>query len=82
MGYVEITDHDMTGAVPQLLEPGDVLIFHSHLMHKSTDNLSEGMRAAMVYHYGQAGTVDRTRELRNGFTLNDWLPVLRNGVPL
>jgi ectoine hydroxylase-related dioxygenase (phytanoyl-CoA dioxygenase family) len=78
MGYVEITDHDMSGARPVLLEPGDVLLFHSHLMHKSTDNLSRGMRAAMVYHYGEAGTVDRTLQLRD-FTLNDWLPVLRAG---
>ena len=31
-------------------------------MHRSTDNRSEGIRAAMVYHYSPAGTVDRTRE--------------------
>jgi ectoine hydroxylase-related dioxygenase (phytanoyl-CoA dioxygenase family) len=81
MGYVEITDHDMTGERPVLLEAGDVLLFHSHLMHKSTDNLSSGMRAAMVYHYGEAGTVDRTLQLRDR-TLNDWLPVLRDGAPV
>jgi phytanoyl-CoA hydroxylase len=81
MGYVEITDHDMSGARPVLLEPGDLLLFHSHLMHKSTDNLSRGMRAAMVYHYGEAGTVDRTLEFRD-YTLNDWLPVLRDGAPV
>jgi len=80
MAYVEIVDHDMSGARPVLLQPGDVLLFHGHLMHKSTDNRSAGMRAAMVYHYGQAGTVDRTHEVR-GFTLNDWLPVLRGGAP-
>ena len=50
-------------------------------MHKSTDNRSRGMRAAMVYHYGQAGTVDRTLEFRP-HTLNDWLPVLRGGEPV
>ncbi|HTO08233.1 MAG TPA: phytanoyl-CoA dioxygenase family protein [Myxococcota bacterium] len=81
MGYVEIVDHDMSGARPVLLEPGDVLLFHGHLMHKSTDNRSAGMRAAMVYHYGEAGTVDHTLELRD-FTLNDWLPVLRAGAPV
>jgi len=80
-GYVEITDHDMTGAIPVLLEPGDLLVFHGQLMHKSTDNLSRGMRAAMVYHYGEAGTVDATLE-RKGYTINDWLPVLRAGVPV
>jgi hypothetical protein len=59
-GYVEITDHDTSAAVPVLLQPGDLLVFHGHLLHKSTDNRSSGMRAAMVYHYGEAGTVDRT----------------------
>jgi ectoine hydroxylase-related dioxygenase (phytanoyl-CoA dioxygenase family) len=81
MGYVEIVDHDMSQAVPVLLEPGDVLLFHGHLMHKSTDNRSAGMRAAMVYHYGEAGTVDHTLRVRD-FTLNDWLPVLRGGAPV
>ncbi len=80
-GYVEITDHDMTAAVPVLLRPGDLLVFHGHLMHKSTDNLSDGLRAAMVYHYAAAGTVDATLE-RKGYTINDWLPVLRAGVPV
>jgi len=61
-GYVEIVDHDMQAAVPVLMEPGDLLLFDSHLMHRSTDNRSEGIRAAMVYHYSPAGTVDRTRE--------------------
>jgi ectoine hydroxylase-related dioxygenase (phytanoyl-CoA dioxygenase family) len=81
MGYVEITDHDVSGERPVLLEAGDVLLFHSHLMHKSTDNLSRGMRAAMVYHYGEAGTVDRTLDFRP-HTLNDWLPVMRGGMPV
>jgi len=80
-GYVEITDHDMSEAVPVLLRPGDLLLFHGRLMHKSTDNVSRGMRAAMVYHYGEAGTVDTTLE-RKGYTINDWLPVLRSGVPV
>ena len=69
----------MSAATPALLRPGDLLVFHGQLMHKSTDNLSRGMRAAMVYHYGAAGTVDATLE-RKGYTINDWLPVLRGGV--
>jgi phytanoyl-CoA hydroxylase len=81
MGYVEITDHDMTGERPVLLDAGDLLVFHGHLMHKSTDNRSDGMRAAMVYHYGEAGTVDHTLRFRPA-TLNDWLPVLRAGAPV
>jgi hypothetical protein len=39
------------------------------------------MRAAMVYHYGEAGTIDHTLRVRD-FTLNDWLPVLRGGAPV
>ncbi|HTO70382.1 MAG TPA: phytanoyl-CoA dioxygenase family protein [Myxococcota bacterium] len=81
MGYVEIVDHDMAGERPLLLDAGDLLVFHGHLMHKSTDNRSRGMRAAMVYHYGEAGTADHTLRFRD-FTLNDWLPVLRGGEPV
>ena len=76
--YVEIVDHDMSAAVPALMEPGDLLLFHSHLMHKSTDNQSARRRAAMVYHYGEGGTIDQSQE-RWGFTPpnTDWLPVRR-----
>ncbi len=73
-GYVEIVDHDMSAAVPVLMQPGDLLVFDSHLMHRSTDNVSSGIRAAMVYHYGAAGTVDRTPP---GVAFNDWVRVRR-----
>ena len=43
-----------------LMRAGDLLVFDSHLMHRSTDNTSDGVRAAMVYHYAVAGTVDGT----------------------
>jgi hypothetical protein len=79
-GYVEIVDHDTSAGVPVLMQPGDVLVFDSHLMHRSTDNVSESRRAAMVFHFAAAGTVDRTEELR-GYTVNDWLPVWRAGRP-
>jgi ectoine hydroxylase-related dioxygenase (phytanoyl-CoA dioxygenase family) len=81
--YVEIVGHDWRDAVPVLMEPGDLLVFHSHLMHKSTDNTSTTTRAAMVYHYADAATVDESPE-RLGFELPnvDWLPVLRDGVPV
>jgi hypothetical protein len=59
-GYVEIVDHDMTGSVPVLMDPGDLLLFDSHLMHRSTDNVSTGKRGAMVFHYAAHGTVDRS----------------------
>jgi phytanoyl-CoA hydroxylase len=76
--YVEIVDHDMTGAMPVLLKAGDLLLFHSRLMHRSTDNESAGKRAAMVYHYGEAGTVDRSRAKFGIDPPNiDWMPVRR-----
>ena len=79
-GYVEIVDHDMDGAVCVPMQPGDVLIFHSHLMHRSTDHRGGAVRAAMVWHYGDAATVDQT-EARWGRPSpnNDWMGVLRNG---
>ena len=78
-GYVEIVDHDMSAAVPVLMDPGDLLVFDSHLMHCSTDNESDGIRAAMVYHYAGAGTVDHSEEYFP--SMNDWVPARRDGRP-
>ncbi len=78
-GYFEIVDHDMTASEPVLMDPGDLLVFDSHLMHCSTDNESDGIRAAMVYHYAAAGTVDHTEEYFP--TVNDWVPARRGGLP-
>ncbi len=77
-GYFEIADHDMSASEPVLMSPGDLLVFDSHLMHRSTDNESDGIRAAMVYHYATAGTVDHTEEYFPG--LNDWVPARRGGL--
>jgi phytanoyl-CoA hydroxylase len=66
-GYVEIVDHDMGAAQPVLMDPGDLLLFDSHLMHRSTDNASAGRRGAMVYHYAATGTVDRRHNPVNEF---------------
>lgn len=60
LGYTEIVDYDFDGAEQVLMEAGDLLVFDSHLMHCSTDNTSDGVRAAMVYHFAAGGTVDRT----------------------
>ncbi|HEY1830939.1 MAG TPA: phytanoyl-CoA dioxygenase family protein [Acidimicrobiales bacterium] len=76
-GYYEIVDHDMAADEAVLMAPGDLLVFDSHLMHRSTDNESAGMRAAMVYHYAVAGTIDHTEEYHPGF--NDWIPARRAG---
>jgi ectoine hydroxylase-related dioxygenase (phytanoyl-CoA dioxygenase family) len=78
-GYVEIVDHDMGDSVAVPMDPGDLLLFDSHLMHRSTDNETDGVRAAMVFHYARAGTIDRTTE-RKGYTVNDWLPARRAGI--
>jgi hypothetical protein len=75
LGYVEIVDHDMSAAVPVCMSPGDVLFFGSEMMHRSSDNESDVPRAALVFHFAPAGSVDRT-----GSPINDWMPV-RRAVP-
>jgi hypothetical protein len=84
LGYVEIVDHDMSAATPCLLSPGDLLVFDSHLMHRSTDNQSSASRAAMVWHFAGAGTVDPGMPIGDGrfvpSPVNDWLPVVRGGA--
>jgi ectoine hydroxylase-related dioxygenase (phytanoyl-CoA dioxygenase family) len=80
-GYMEIVDHDMDGQVPVLMAPGDLLVFDSHLMHRSTDNTSSGIRAAMVFHVAAAGTTDKTEDLRGYKSpVNDWVPLVRGGA--
>ena len=76
-GYFEIVDHDMSGSEPVLMSAGDLLVFDSHLMHRSTDNASSGIRAAMVYHCAAAGTVDHSAEY--WASSNEWIPVRRDG---
>ena len=75
-GYDEIVDHDTSRSVAALIDPGDLLVFHSHLMHRSTDNVSDASRAAFVWHYATAGTEDLTKE-RFGFQnpSHDFMPV-------
>lgn len=60
LGYTEIVDVDFSDAQQVLMRAGDALLFHSNPMHRSTDNVSDARRAAMVYHYARAGTVDHT----------------------
>ena len=83
-GYVEIVDHDMSASQPCLLSPGDLMVFDSHLMHRSTDNASSGLRAAMVWHFARPGTVDRGTATPDGrrrrSPIHDWMPVVREGA--
>ncbi len=77
-GYLEIEGQDTSAKVPVLMNPGDVLVFHSYLMHMSTDNVTDERRAAMVFHYGRAGTKitppERAAALAN---VQRWVPVRR-----
>jgi ectoine hydroxylase-related dioxygenase (phytanoyl-CoA dioxygenase family) len=77
-GYVEIVDHPMDAAVPVCMQPGDLLVFDSHLMHRSTDNVSRGIRAAMVYHCCVAGTVEREGSATRSL-VQDFAPLVRDG---
>ena len=77
-GYVEIVDNDMSASTPVLMQPGDLLVFDSHLMHKSTDNESDGVRAAMVFHFCPAATIDHVANS----PVQDRVAVLRDGVPV
>ncbi len=83
-GYVEIVDHDMSASEPCLMAPGDLLVFDSHLMHRSTDNVSDAIRAAMVWHFATAGTKDPGMQVAPDrwvpSPVNDWMPVTRGGL--
>ncbi len=80
-GYLEIVDQDVSARIPVLMEPGDVLFFHSYLMHMSTDNEAGERRAAMVYHYGRAGTTVRPELPQSAVqalaNVQRWVPVRR-----
>ncbi len=80
-GYLEIVDADFSGRVAVTMEQGDVLYFHSFLMHMSTDNEAGERRAAMVYHYGRAGTAIKpdlpTAMAASLNAVNRWVPVRR-----
>ena len=77
-GYREIVSEDVSAREPVVMEPGDVLFFHSFLMHMSTDNVAEERRAAMVYHYGRAGSRAISKEVESALEpVNRWIPVRR-----
>ena len=76
--YTEIVSEDDSAKVPALMEPGDVLFFHSYLMHMSTDNVADERRAAMVYHYARRGTRPISDEVAAQLEpVNRWIPVRR-----
>jgi len=77
-GYLEVTGLDETRAQPVLMEPGDLLVFHSYLLHRSQDNRTAERRAAMVYHYGVAGTQPKQALLPMQERILRWTPVRRH----
>jgi len=80
-GYLEIVSQDTSPKIPSLMSPGDVLFFHSYLMHMSTDNVADERRSAMVYHYGRAGTQAETPETAMVLSrVNRWIPVRRRAT--
>lgn len=68
IGYVEIVDCDFSEERSVTMAPGDLLVFHSHLMHRSKNNGSDGVRAAMVYHMAEHGTREHRKTV-----VNDWM---------
>jgi phytanoyl-CoA hydroxylase len=80
-GYLEIMGLNEERSVPVTMKPGDLLVFHSYLIHRSTDNVAPSRRAAMVYHFGRANTVNlagpEVQKLQAMVT--SWAPVLRDG---
>ncbi len=77
-GYQEIVSENTATEIPVTMEPGDVLFFHSYLMHRSTDNVADYRRSAMVYHYAEAGTVPVSEEAAATLAhVNRWVPARR-----
>lgn len=83
-GYREVLGLDESTAIPVLMQPGDLLVFHSHLLHKSVDNLGGGQRQAMVLHYSRAGARNladpSVRAVQDRVTR--WLPVRQSRTAL
>lgn len=82
LGYLEIVDQDVSDRIPVVIKPGDVLFFHSGLMHMSTDKFADYRRSAMVYHYSRAKALIARPDYDADLALvNRWMPVRRGGAP-
>jgi ectoine hydroxylase-related dioxygenase (phytanoyl-CoA dioxygenase family) len=78
LGYLEIVDHDFSDAVPVEMLPGDVLVFHSFLMHRSGDNSTDARRTALVLHHTPTGTAP----VGTPSGTVDFMPVVAGFAPL
>lgn len=78
-GYLEVVGLDDDRAVEVRMEPGDLLVFHSFLLHRSVDHVGGRVREAMVYHYARSGTVNRAPEAVQAVQrrINHWVPAWR-----
>lgn len=79
LGYVEICDYDFSDAVAVTMDVGDVLIFHSLLMHKSIDNTSQDRRSAMVFHFADPDTKFVGPTVDEELMRYWWVPTTRDG---
>ena len=75
-GYTEIKDHDFRLEKPILMNTGDLLIFHSFLMHKSYDNKSNKKRTALTLHFAETGTGFGEHDSPT----NEWISVRGSGL--
>ena len=78
LGYLEIVDHDLSDEVAVEMQPGDVLLFHSFLMHRSGDNRTTSRRTALVLHHTATGTAP----VGPPSGTIDFLPVTEGFAPL
>ncbi|MCE9615508.1 MAG: phytanoyl-CoA dioxygenase family protein [Lentisphaerae bacterium] len=69
---------DESGAIPVPMEPGQVAIFSSLMLHKSGANVSRDVRHGYVPQYHVPGIVEQATGKRFG----DQFPVLRGGLPV
>lgn len=78
-GYLEVDSVDADAAVEVRMRPGDLLVFHSFLLHRSVDHAGGSVRQAMVYHYARAGTRNNAPEAMQAVQrrINHWLPAWR-----
>ncbi|MCW8132601.1 MAG: phytanoyl-CoA dioxygenase family protein [Planctomycetota bacterium] len=67
---------DEQGAIPVELEPGQVVIFNSLLLHKSGPNVSSEVRRAYVPQYHVSNVIEKATGQPHG----DRFPVLRAGL--
>ncbi len=78
IGLVGYSSEAPYQGVPAPIDAGGIVCFWSLTLHKSSPNISKGIRKAYVIQYAPAGLrYERSRDL-----IPDLLPVARNGQPV